>query len=163
MGQGRGQHYVFAHKALPQLFFEDPVKFLQYLEEDGEKYLRHLWDYVGQNMDEAGLVPPEGLACELAQTESGATLAMLTLPVAELMTEAYFIGLFYEPPGSGNGSDREAVTRFITLEYNLNPETKKPATMVCEWTPDGSHRNLGYGPEPTKDNFLKVLKTLLLE
>lgn len=155
MHNPRGQHYVFVHQALPAMFFADPAKFVTTLAERGDEVLHTLWHRVGQQVREANQIPPAGLSAETRRLEDGTRLILITLPDPQGATEAYFVALAYRPP-----TQQKGLTRFITLEYSLNLEGS-PGTMLCEWTADKRHGNLGQGPEPTLEAFFEVVGRLV--
>lgn len=155
MHKPRDQHYMFVHQALPAMFFADPAKFVTTLAERGDEVLQTFWHQVGQQIREANRIPPAGLSAETRQLGDEARLILITLPAPKGVTEAYFVALAYRPP-----TQQKGLTRFITLEYSLNLEGS-PGTMLCEWTADKRHRNLGPGPEPTLEAFFEEVGRLI--
>jgi hypothetical protein len=148
----RLHHYIFAHKAIPSLFFHEPEKFLSIMSVHADAFLRDFWNKVGESVDKTELVAADGLACEVRKIVNGDVGALITLPPPERITEAYFVAPVYRPQaGSKNGR-----TRFITLEYSPDRES---LSVLCEWTAEGSHLNSGDGPEPKPEDFWKVVCT----
>lgn len=146
---------MFVHQALPAMFFANPVKFVTTLAERGDEVLHALWHRIGEGVREANRIAPAGLSAETRQLEDETRLILITLPDPQGVTEAYFVALAYRPP-----TQQKGLTRFITLEYSLNLEGS-PGTMLCEWTADKRHRNLGPGPEPTLEAFFEVVGRLI--
>lgn len=146
---------MFVHQALPAMFFANPAKFVTTLVERGDEVLHTLWHQVGQQVREANRISPAGLSAETRQLEDETRLVLITLPAPKGVTEAYFVALAYRPP-----TQQKGLTRFITLEYSLSLEGS-PGTMLCEWTAEGQHGNLGQGPEPTLEAFLEAVGRLI--
>src|SRR5438309_2103817 len=70
-GPPRAHHYQFAHRALPQVAFQDADRFLGELGgSGGAALLNHLWGFVGERVRENGqptlpaLLPPPAV-CHL--------------------------------------------------------------------------------------------------
>ncbi len=143
----RTQHYVFAHRMLPTLFFEEPAMFIATFEKGGNKFLHFLWNLLG---DEASELAAESLDYQIKRLENNTTIALITLPPPQAMTEAYFVAAVFRPQGN----------RFITLEYSFNFIEGSPITVLGEWTTT-SHLNLGDGPEPTLEAFFEKVVNLI--
>jgi hypothetical protein len=148
----RLHHYIFAHKAIPSLFFYDPEKFLYILSVHAEAFLRDYWNIIGEKMDKTELVASGGLACEVRKIFNGDVGALITLPPPERITEAYFVAPVYRP----QADSKTERTRFFTLEFNPEYHNK---SVLCEWEAEGSHLNNGDGPEPKPEDFWKVVCT----
>jgi hypothetical protein len=160
MEKARGQHYLFAHRALPSIFHAEPEKFILALAKSRGDVLNSLWGRVGQDVQGPDLVTAEGLGYEIRNPGNETTIALITLPSPRCVTEAYFVALAYRPQKKGVFSSRKAVTRYITLEYGF--ETSGiPRTVLCEWKGDGTHLNMGNGPAPTLQAFFEAVCNLL--
>jgi hypothetical protein len=145
----RKQHYMFAHKLLPSILSNEPANFIGTLEKGGNDFLYYLWDRLGSYLKESDLVAREGLDCQINQLDDDTTIALVTLPPPQKLTEAYFVAAVYRPP----------MTRFITLEYaDQTPERIR--TFLCEWK-GNYHSNLGNGPEPTLGAFFETVVKLI--
>jgi len=156
MRDPRHQHYAFAHVALPSLFFRDPEAFIAILNESKGNVLNDLWGYVGQNMRWPHLVTAGGLGCEIRNLDAQTTIALITLPAPQAITEAYFVALVYRPQKRGVLPAREALARCFTLECGIEVGGGS-RTVLCEWTKDHMHINRGDGPAPTPDAFLEAI------
>ena len=149
----RRHHYSFVHFALRQAFFADPGAMLARLAEpDADWALSRWWESVGSRVRE---VKPEEVAIDssglsiLMGTAAEGRLAVIRFPQPEEDTEAHFAAML------------ESVPSFFTLERATNPLTDEIYTMLCEWTPAGSHLNLGRGPEPDIEVFVETVTGLL--
>jgi hypothetical protein len=143
------QHYAFAHRMLPSIFLNEPAKFIGTLEQAGNDFLYYLWESLGNRLEASDLVAPEGLDCQLNQLDNDTTIALITLPPPQQITEAYFVATVYRPP----------MKRFITLEYGSHGDGRQ-RTVLCEWTAD-IHSNMGDGPEPTLEAFFEAVVNLI--
>jgi hypothetical protein len=156
--QPRPQHYIFAHRVLPSLFFQNPERFLEILKEDGIAFLRFYWDKVGSTLDSADTEPLHGINYETRMLEDGTAVTLIELPPPQHMTEAYFTALVYRPLGAGGDS----LQRYFTLEYGMRILEPGERSVLCEWTADNRHVNYGEGPEPTSRAFFTAVCDKLL-
>lgn len=160
----RGQHYIFAHRAIPQWAFKHPNDFVSILmSERGQDFLIDLWNLVGQNMDGEDLVAYEGLEYSIEWGAQETGFVVVTMPPPKRMPEAHFIAVVFQP-----SEDPEASisVRTLTLEKSISFDTEEARTALCEWRFSGDderpiHANFGDGPEPKKDEFLKAVVNCL--
>lgn len=94
-----------------------------------------------------------GLGYTLRELENGWVAVVVTLPPPQGMTEAYFVALLQKPGESGG--------RVFTLELGFSLTAESSHTVLCEWTPDGTHLNRGPGPTPDVELFLQTITPLL--
>lgn len=150
-------HYVFAHRMLPELLLrapmaKDSVPFL--CGPDAAWFLAHLWRSLGEKLPETERLAGDGLAARSHDAGDGRTVVVVTLPPTVASPEAHFVAVVTNP---GKGE----VTRYLTLEHSIDIETRKPITVLGEWTADGSHVNMGRGPEPEEAKFLESVLGML--
>lgn len=148
----RQAYYTFAHQALPEVFFSDPLLMIKTLQENGAAFLRYIWNKTEQYADAVEEGNSELIAVELSKINE-MDMALVTLPLPQKRTEAYFIAML-----AGVGGLRP---RYITLEYGLDLN-ERPYTVLGEWTEDNLHVNHGVGPQADTAEFLKAVKALLL-
>ena len=163
MKEPRNHHYIFAHRVLPELFFRNPEQFIDALGEGGDDFLLDLWERVGEMEINSGIerFTSVDLKCEIKKLGDGTNVVLITLPVPEGITEAYFIAAIYRPAVRKIlFIKKKVVIRFFTLEYgwNLDDSTR---TVLCEWKKGGVYYNMGDGPEPTLQEFFKSVCTLI--
>jgi len=159
-------HYQFAHVALRTLVFEDPRLALALWERDDPS---PILDDIAVQVDRACLrMSGEGgnLRAEhlrISKREIGQRpCVILELPEPLATTEAYMVAIVHlRMLGDAEADDREAERRYFTLEYSAHRPA--PHTVLAEWTKQGSHMNMGGGPEPTVDAFVAELAKLLLD
>lgn len=156
-GAKRIQHYMFAHRVIPQLFFGDPARFFEVFSREADHFLHHFWDRLGEQIAQPeGHVDPAGLHGEVRALDNDVEVALITLPEPAAVAEAYFAAAVYRPqPG---GAD---LARYFTLEYGITIPEGKPRTVFCGWTADGNHFNMGDGPAADPDAFLAVVQAKL--
>ena len=93
--------------------------------------------------------------------EDNTVVGLVIFPPPKGITEAYFVATVYRPPVKKKWFSKEkALVRFFTLEHGINSDGS-PRTVLCEWTNDESHLNLGNGPEAIAEAFLKEVYALL--
>jgi len=147
----RRHHYLYAHRVLPQLAFQDPAGFCARLSNPaaGQASLEALWAAVGADVQTA--LPGDGL--QLTQhvlPRSGRTVFLVELPPPQIMPEAYYLAVLPGPDVLG----------ILTLEYSEDFESGEPCTVLGGWTSDGTHLNMGKGAEPTREAFLEQLDSM---
>lgn len=154
----RGQHYVFAHRIIPQVFFGDPPGFLGFLARDGDRFLRFYWDKIGERVENPGdLVDGAALHGEIRALAGDFQAALITLPLPVAATEAYFIAAVYHP-----GLDGKIMARYYTLEFGVSVFDNLPYTVLGGWVP-GGHINMGDGPAPGLEAFVEAVQARLAE
>jgi hypothetical protein len=161
--QTRAQHYLFAHRLLPSVFFQNPGQLIGALEQQGPALLTDMWNHTAQFAPEAPPLPAEGLSVELRRIPAGWTVALVTLPRPCAMTEAHFTALAVKPTGERQVALPAEAARYVTLELSTSLEGDEPFTMLCEWTSDGTHANMGEGPPPDLEAFFQRVTELLAE
>jgi len=117
-----------------------------------------MWNEVGKKViREFHLVNPKRLSHEIRMFDDNTTIALITLPTPEAVSEAYFVALVYRPEKNKQSS----ITRYIFLEYSVPPGYSSLPTVLEEWTVDGKCKNIGYGCEPTVEAFHEAVCNLL--
>lgn len=124
------QHYLFAHRLLPEVFAADPEGMLAMLRGDASGPMLEMWARCQQGKP----MSSQGLAARLIE-RPGFTVGLVTMPPPQNSPEAYFIAMVFEP----------GPPRYLVLEKGAR------GTIVGQWNPRG---NLGEGPPPEVDQFL---------
>ena len=132
------QHYLFAHRILSGLMQSDPDGFRSALLKEGNGLLQRLWLHAGQH----GQPSPGGEPTfSVHQVTPSQEALIVQLPPPLEPPEAYFVALWGK--------------QVYTLE--LGRDLSGVAnTYLCSWR-DSTHANLGQGPEPQREAFLKAL------
>ena len=152
------QRYTFAHKILPQMFLQVPIKFLMALLDPSESLLTMVWDSIGARLAENGEPREHGPAVFVTEIHRvrGYNVVIAKLQRPLISTECHFVAFAYRPAGNG----LRACARYITLEKAYGSNGESDETFVCEWTSEG-HVNCGYGVRPTAAEFAAVLGRVL--
>lgn len=165
----RNHHYVFAHVALRQLFFDKPEGFVGVLSSPrAMELLRDLWAEVGKRVSEAGegnVLPADGLAATVGSL-GPRPCALVTLPKPEGITEAYMVAAVVNASVEGQGKEAKFVpigdppSFYVTLENGLS-EDGRPRTVLCAWDAEGAHVNYGDGPPAEPAAFLGAVEKVI--
>lgn len=147
----RPQHYFYAHRVLPTLFFQNPQQFLSILTNDGLAFLRFFWDRTFENESADDIVPPDGMNYETRALEDGTIITIIELPEPDRVAEAYFVAPVFREVAE------QPLMRYFTLELGASALDNRKRTVLCEWTSDGKHLNFGDGPEPKSKAFLDAI------
>jgi len=173
--RARQQHYLFAHKMLPQIAFDFGAASVLMLseQEKAADFLERVWRDCGEGLEGRDFVSPDGasvgLSVETRRIGNNELVSIVSLPTPEVTPEAYFVALMCDAvpqSASGDGSPetlelwrllvRSTPVRVFTLELS-QPEEGEARTVFCEWTSDGRHVNMGDGPSPDKNAFFAFL------
>jgi hypothetical protein len=169
--EARTLHYLFAHRVLPDLAFEDPLQFMAILAApDAEQKLHELWVTVGRSLAEGRghgeQVPAsEGLAVSRTRLAARAC-AVIEMPRPEAETEAYFVAAVLDHNlDQSRAAPPEAKPRlfYYTLEKGTNLTDGSDRTVLCRWDTKTRHSNLGDGPVAEKKAFLEVVERMVTE
>ena len=156
--QPRKQHYLFAHHKLRDLFFNTPEVVIDRLRNDkGRVFLLKTWDKAGKDLGALNLVAPRGLHHEIRMYDDNTTVVLIKLPIPKVLSEAYFAALIYRP----KKNKQKAIKRFILLEYSVPFGYGNLSSVLHKWTVEGVHKNIGYGCEPTLEDFYAAVCNLL--
>jgi len=157
----RDHHYTFAHTALPQVAFQDPLSVLSVLgSQDADAFLAELWSLVDRTLAEDGIetdLSAEDLHVHRAGV-GGRPCAIVQMPEPIAVTEAHFVAIVslstFKEIQAGDG---HVEIRYFTLERGVSLERGEPRTVLCEWTSDGTHANFGDGPPAELDAFIEAI------
>ena len=110
------QHYLFAYKALPTIFYTQGKEFLFYLDRDGKKFLKFWWDHAAEKLEESQLRSPEGLSFEVHDYKNR-KLVLIILPPPDV-EEVYYLAMLsrsntepyfpWNEPGAGDRPPAES-------------------------------------------------------
>jgi hypothetical protein len=150
------QRYLFAHRALPQVVHDDPGQAQTLLSgPEGFRFLAFLWGRVGERLPEEARGAPRGLACETHTGTGGRRVVLVTMPPPERAPEAYFAAIVFTPgPRKLLFFRHPPTAAYLTLELGQTLE-REPRTVLCGWSKEGTHFNMGDGPPPESEAFLE--------
>lgn len=162
--QPRDHHYLFAHRTLPQLVFRKTDDFLAAVVERGAEPLQALWQWLAEQLEPPAVaVASDGLAGEVMTLDGVGLAVLFTLPPPACPTEAYFTAAVLQTPSDASPEPPEPVVRYLTLERTvaIPGNVRSEPTVIGEWTAEGTHRNHGAGPEPTRQGFIGAIQALV--
>jgi hypothetical protein len=155
-------HYMFAHVALRQVAYSNPVGCLGVLASpDATSFLTDLWHDVDKCCRERGetstIQPSEFVVHKLCVGKY--PCAVVEMPEPWFITGAHFIGILLRKPIDQIGPmERDVPLMYYTLEKTIDLGDDTPQTVLCCWTKDGMHSNYGPGPDPTLQAFVEELE-----
>ncbi|MBT3239563.1 MAG: hypothetical protein HON98_07025 [Chloroflexi bacterium] len=152
----RQEFYSFSHQALPEVFFNDPQKFLTALNEHSYVFPRYIW---GQMEKLANIGQDDSKEKDInvdISSHMDTSIYLITLPKPEYPIEAYFIALTSNPKNSENEQEHH----FFTLEHEIK-ENGETSSVFCEWVDQDMHQKLIPGKEFSKEYFLDIIEEQL--
>jgi len=144
---------VFAHQALPEIFFNDPEKFIASIKNEETAFLRYVWKQVGAYIQENDQAAGDSLAAEVLPA-GDYQVGLISCPEPLQPTEPHFIAAAYRP----EQGEQVSQARYITLELGRSLEGGM-YTVLAEWDGD-RHIHYGEGPEPEAEAFMNSVKKL---
>ncbi len=165
--QPRCRHYVFAHVALRNVAFEYPVEIIAALgSEKAGAMLDDLWQSVDEACIEQGddQHPVDKNAVQIHRVQIGDfPTAVIAMPEPMGATEAHFVAIVLcVNPREAGLSKEDIVVRYFTLEQGAKLSAQDAdRNVLCEWTADGSHVNLGDGPPAELAMFVSAVRSKL--
>lgn len=157
----RKQHYLFAHRLLPEIAFKDPKTFYAVLgSHSANRYLQTLWRKAADVLQQASL-EEEGLFGQML----GKRMAVIEFPRPLEISESYF-AIMATVPGPRKwgilpGPPKHA---YFTLELaGVDRKTNKPKTNLARLDKEFYQFDLGPGTAPTRESFVAAVAKVLEE
>jgi len=174
-------HYGFAHQFLPPYVHRDPNLFFSYLLRrdmpggpmEPNRFIHSRWIM----FEEAAKLVPGG--CDPSRSDfvfrrvSDLSLSMIDLgsrpavlvqmPSPEQVAEAFYVAaVLLSESRRPESWPPDVPARVFTLE-EMFPDNSNPIRrgVLCEWTKEGQHRNLGMGVPFERDAFLRAVASAL--
>ncbi len=160
MNTERSHQVVFCEDALPSVFHQTPDQFLQYLERDGNKFLKFYWEQVSKSFVESVRADSYGLNYVIRQPQKDVTIAMVMLPAPQKNGEAYLEAFIYRPRRVTPIlliNDMTAVFELV----KATDSSENAKTMIIERTRKGESIEHGDGPAQTIEAFYRAVIELL--
>lgn len=153
MFEPRAQHYFFAHDYMKEIYFNnsDDIRSekVNYIYGNQNDFIAKLWKVYYKNAIFNEVYIPEGnLNIEYIHFDKDTEICLITLPKAEAMTEAHYVGMVF----SDNEIDPQI---YFTLEKSLQSKS-----IICYWDKNNSHNNTGIAIDVEKSAFLEAIKEL---
>lgn len=144
--------YGFAHQLLPHALLSHPRPFTMLAGPVGTEYVRQMWELAAERIA-PGTPIPEELRALPPRVGGPFVCAVIVMPPPQEMTEAHMVALVGRLSDPALASLDDVRSRaYYTLEAGSGG-----TTVLGQWTADGSHLNLGSGPEPTADAFVLAI------
>ena len=161
----RCDHYSFAHVALRDAAFQNPVQTVTELASaESPGRIAILWDTVEQLCEDHGepvTLNPEDILIHTVPIDARPCV-LIEMPAAARKTEAFFVALVLriDLNNPDAGFDVEPL-RYLTLEFSETNSIDEVQTVIGEWNRDGTHNSLGSGPEPDIAAFVTSIEKIL--
>lgn len=173
----RCHHYLLAHRALPSVAFARPRAFFGVLAtSDARDFLEDLLGMVSQQCRECEPESKLDFSVDDISIHHSCIgkfpCVILKMPEAKVMAEAIYVAAVllddadlspaaWEHEVETETPDKTAM-RYFTLEKGLMLDGSD-RTVLCSWTPEGSHFNFGDGPAPHIETFEAAIEKMLTE
>jgi hypothetical protein len=159
MADQKNQHYLFAYKALPTIFYTQNSDFLFYLERDGKKFLKFWWDHEAEKLDESLHRDFVGLSYEIHDYKKR-KLVLVVLPQPKAEPEVYFLALLSKPV-KPSILPWKNLARVIALQRSLLSSDGTEKAVLVDITPRGRQVDIRATCKPDlKDFYKKVVEIL---
>lgn len=150
----RVQYYLFAHAALREFAFEQPMfAFGGVLSDElRDKTGSALWESVTEQLQGSGEPTEAYPGIESKIAKCGAfPCAIVKMPTPQKQTEAHFVAIVLRIDTEKDDPEKSqpVPVSYFTLEHG----GPGGGTVLGEWTKDGEHVNHGEGPAPEWEAF----------
>jgi hypothetical protein len=148
----RVQYYLFAHRALREFAFEQPMfAFGGVLSDElRDRTGRALWDSIAEQIKETSEPTEPFPGMESRISKCGVfPCAIVKMPTPLKQTEAHFVAIVLRVDTSKDDPQQPVPVSYFTLEHG----GPGGGTVLGEWTKDGRHIHHGEGPPPEWDAF----------
>ncbi|MCZ7644237.1 MAG: hypothetical protein M5U26_02970 [Planctomycetota bacterium] len=161
--QSRQNHYVFAHRVLPNLAHHDALQVFEILSsEKAQTFLWNVWRDLTQKIKDS--VPAEATPADFHIYRvrlRNYPAAVIVTPPPEGITETHMVAVVWLMDLGAGGLPDDPAVRYFTLEKGARSEDGGERTVLGEWTKDGSHLNFGDGPPAEPKAFARRLEELV--
>jgi len=158
-------HYVFAHRVLRRLAFDDSALIFSLLgSEDQTPFFDEVLTVLDPQIENSG--PRDFSASDIRTTRcmiQSRACAILQMPAVRNSCEACFIALVSHLTADELDAALKANETQVGLDYftferpvKLEPNYR---TVFCEWTAHGAHKNYGDGPHPNLREVVSFLNS----
>lgn len=152
----RPHHYAFAHKLLCEMVFDRPDFAYRVLSSTGaDEFLNGAWKKIDDLIQLDEILPSEGLSLSTHKNGNNTTIFLIKMPEALKMGEAHFVAISFQTEQSGLFKKKIRIIdpKYYTLEFH-----KEQQSMLCQWSKEGDHMNLGDFGTPDQQRFLELVK-----
>lgn len=154
-GDPRVAHYLYAHRAVPRAFLQNPPAIIGILASaDGPRFLAGMWDVMHDALQPHERVSDTQVALECFALQRDIFVAVVTMPPVARPLEAYFVACcarFSDP----------SFARAFTLDAATTPGDPDD-TGILEWTAEGERTLIDPRCPPDVSAFVDTLEVFLL-
>lgn len=149
------QPYLFAHRALPHLFFKNPPEIMNILgRPDAHEFLEGAWALIGQEVEAADRAAFLDVTIEYEGLEGDAFVVLIRLPEPRRTGEAYFAIPTARFVAAGPG--RPAYSRYFTVG-RVDDARGRSRPVLIEWGADGAYTDHGDLEDHDRETVLDAL------
>ncbi len=159
MDKNKSQHYNFTHEALPMVFHGNAEHFFEYLDRDGDKFLRFYWNHLTKNLGVLIESSYEGINFQIRELNPKTKAAFIHLSTPATVGEVYCMLLVKLPEKFQ--IFRVGFTRVFALQLEGIDIDQKPLTGVYEITPRGRNVRILDGISTDQEEFIRMVKHYL--
>ena len=149
-------HYTFAHMVLSKLVLDRPEFAYEILNTpSAEDYLKSAWEKIDGLIQLEEILPYEGLSLSKHKNGTNTPIFLVKMPEALRMGEAHFVAILFQTEQSGLFKKKIRImdSKYYTLEFHNEQQS-----MLCQWSKEGDHMNLGDFGTPDQQRFLELVK-----
>ncbi len=155
-------HYIFAHVALRQVCFANPLGFFALMAYPyRQKFLDDLWRQIWENCDREGKdqLSMQDIKIETVTIDKYPAI-LVQMPTPCYPGEAYMICIILKVLLNNLKQEMDDVqVRYFTLEKGIDI-SGRDRIVSCVWDKE-IHVNYGDGPEPTAPEFMDAIRKLI--
>jgi hypothetical protein len=151
----RKQHYLFAHRLLPEMAYKDPAQFYKVVGSSaGNRYLQTLWKKTA-----AVIQQPSIETDQLFVQVLGKRLAVIEFPSPIEAPESHFAAMASIPGKKRFGFLPGPLKHYYFLLDFAAPAKKdnRPKTNLARLDKELYQFDLGPGPEPNREAFIQAV------
>jgi hypothetical protein len=154
MDKKKSLQYNFGFEAIPILFHSQTSDFMSYIEKDRVDFLKFWWNHVGDQMEEAKRITPDGIAFECEQHKD-INITFITFPTPREDGDPIFLACIARPEKRFGWVRLPNTDVYVLSRYDECPVQNK--TAFGEISPRGLYRDHGIGLNPTMEDFKRIV------
>ncbi len=125
------------------------------------------WEEAGRKIGIVQPVSSFGLNYVIRKPKAQTVVALITLPIPQTLSEAYFVALRYRPYRVTPILRVADTTKVLSLELAIREqatnEEQKFYTLLVEWSRKLKREVIDRGPTPFLDSFYPVVIDMLID
>ncbi|MBT3218927.1 MAG: hypothetical protein HN348_07525 [Proteobacteria bacterium] len=154
----RKQLYQFAHRVLPEVFFDNPATLVEQLSASGGiEGLRTLWRSLDRYLQPSERLDTNSLSYTFEPVAGEWKVILVRFPKPQAAHEPHYAALAWQPARRQMlGFGVAQTSRLFVSEF-----TDEGGVLVGEWLEDGSRGKEEHLPRPDRPTLLKYLASEL--